>query len=118
MLDEIREHAALVAFDEQRVVKAIRNKKNRESISLDALHRQQLRQYEERLAELDRIILMLYEDWVNGVITESMFKEMIVTYEPERTERGEAIAGLRKKVELCEQSACDVSAWIRAIRKH
>ena len=118
VLDEIREHAALAAFDEQRVIKAIGNEKSRESISLNALHRKQLQQFESRLAELDKIIRLLYEDRASGIISETMFKEMIANYEKERTERNDAVIELRERVERCEQVVCDVSAWIKAIRKY
>jgi DNA invertase Pin-like site-specific DNA recombinase len=118
VLDEIREHAALIAFDEQRVIKAIGDEKNRESVSLNALHRRQLRQDENRLAELDRIIRMLYEDRVNGIVSEAMFKEMIADYERERAERDGSVKELREKVERCERVTCDVSAWVKAIRKY
>ncbi|MCL2775440.1 MAG: DUF4368 domain-containing protein, partial [Oscillospiraceae bacterium] len=118
VLDEIREHAALTAFDEQRVIKAVGSEKNRESISLNELHRQQLRQYEDRLSELDKITRMLYEDRVNGIISEMMFKEMTANYERERTERDNAVKELRVKIEQCERTVCDVNAWIKTIRKY
>jgi len=118
VLDEIREHAALIAFDEQRVVKAILNGKDRENVSLDTLYRQQLRSSENRLAELDKIIRMLYEDRVAGVVSEDMFKEMIASYERERSDKDSAVRELRAKIERCDRDVCDVSAWIRAIRKY
>jgi DNA invertase Pin-like site-specific DNA recombinase len=118
VLDEIREHAALVAFDERRVVKAIMNGKDQENISLDKLHRRQLKMSEDRLAELGKIIRTLYEDRVNGVISDDMFKEMTASYEQERRERDSEVRGLRAKVERCDRAVCDVNAWIQAIRKY
>jgi DNA invertase Pin-like site-specific DNA recombinase len=118
VLDEIRSHAALVSFDRQRVVKAIMNGKDRESISLQELHQQQLRISESRLAELDKIIRMLYEDRVNGVITDAMFKEMMESYEDERVGLDGSVCELRAKLDRCDRDVCDVSAWIKAISKY
>jgi len=118
VLDEIREHAALAVFDEQRVIRAIGNEKNRESISLNALHRQQLRQDEDRLAELNGIIRSLYEDRVKKVVTEESFMEMMADYERERNARKVSVSELRTRVERCERVICDVDAWITAIRKY
>jgi hypothetical protein len=118
ILDEIRAYATEAIFDEARVIQSISNEKNRESVSLNALHRQQLQQFEKRLAELDKIIRTLYEDRVKGIVSESMFTEMVSGYEQERTERNIAVAELRLKVKQCEQISCDVSAWVKAIRKY
>lgn len=100
VLEDIRKQAELVAFDEQRVIKSILSGKNRENVSLNTLHRQQLRISEDRLAELDKIIRMLYEDRVNGIITEVMFKEMMANYERERVEKDSAVRDLRVKIEM------------------
>ncbi|MDR0905376.1 MAG: recombinase family protein [Oscillospiraceae bacterium] len=118
VLDEIREHAAIAAFDEERVVKAILNSKNKESLSLNALHRQQLKMSVDRLAELDRIVRTLYEDRVNGVITETIFKDMMTGFERERAAKEKDVNELRTKVEQCERDVCDVGAWVSAIRKY
>jgi DNA invertase Pin-like site-specific DNA recombinase len=118
VLGEIRAHAALVNFDEQRVVNAILNGKNRESRSLEALHRQELKLSDGRLAELDNIIRMLYEDRVNGHITEAMFKNMMANYERERNAKEEVARELRAKIAKCDKNACGADAWVKAIRKY
>jgi DNA invertase Pin-like site-specific DNA recombinase len=118
VLDEIREHAALAAFNEERVVNAILHSKNKETLSLNALHRQQLKMSGERLTELDRVMRTLYEDRVNGVISETIFKDMMTGFERERAVKESELADLRSKVEQCERDVCDVGAWVSAIRKY
>jgi DNA invertase Pin-like site-specific DNA recombinase len=118
VLTEIRAHASLIEFDEQRVVNTILNSKSRESRSLETLHRQELKLSEGRMAELDNIIRMLYQDRVNGHITEVMFKNMMTNYEREREAKENAVSELRAKIGVCDQDACNVSAWIKAIRKY
>ena len=47
----------------------------------------QLEQAQERIAEVSRIIKRLYEDNVNGKISDERFMELSADYEQEGTER-------------------------------
>ena len=118
ILEEIRSHGAIATFDEQRVIKTIMSGKDQESISLEKMHRQQLKVYDSRLTELDRIIRMLYEDRVAGIVTDIMFKEMMSSYEKERSEKSKAVQELGAKIEQCSKAVCNADAWVSAIRKY
>jgi hypothetical protein len=118
VLQEIRARAALAAFDPHRVVKAILRGKDRENASLQELHRKQLNISQNRLSELDRIIRMLYEDRVSGVITEAMFKEMAGGYEREKSDVEATVRELRDRLERFDRDSCDAGAWVDAIKKY
>lgn len=118
ILEGIRKYARLTAYDEQRVVDAIMQTKSRESIAYLATYQQELKAAEERLLQLDTVIQTLYEDRVRGVITDSMFKNLMPKYEREREDKTAAVQILKSKVEKSEREWCDVSAWMKTIRKY
>jgi hypothetical protein len=118
VLEEIREHAKLAIYDEQRVVDSILKKKSRETTAYLATYKRELKACEDRLTKLDGVISTLYEDRVAGVVTESMFGTLMQKYESERGEKAETIKVLRGKVEACEKDNGDVGAWIKLIRKY
>lgn len=118
LLDEIRERAQQVIYDEQRVVDMIMQTKSRESIAYLATYQRELKSAVERLSELDNVIRTLYEDRVSGVITESMFKSLMPKYEREREDKTAAVQILKSKVEKSERDWCNVDMWMKIVRKY
>lgn len=118
VLEEIRGHARLAAYDEQRVADAILQTKSRESTAYLATYQRELKAAEERLVQLDSVIQTLYEDRVRGVITDSMFKNLMPKYERERKDKTAAAETLKSKVEKSQREWCDVSAWTQTIREY
>lgn len=118
ILEEIRAYARLAAYDEQRVEDAILQTKSRESIAYLATYQRELKAAEERLVQLDSVIRTLYEDRVRGVITDSMFKNLMPKYEREREDKTAAVKLLREKVQKSRREWCDVSAWTQTIRRY
>lgn len=88
------------------------------SIAYLATYQRELRSAEERLVQLDSVIGTLYEDRVRGVITDSMFKNLMPKYEREREDKTGAVKILRDKVERSERQWCDTGAWVKTIRKY
>lgn len=118
ILCAIRDHAQLVAYDEQRIVDLILQAKSRESIAYLNTYKTELKATEERLGQLDGIMQTLYEDKVRGVVPESMFQNLMPKYEQERIDKTETVKILRDKVERSERRWCDTDAWIKSIRKY
>lgn len=118
LLGEIREKAQQAVYDEQRVVDAILQTKSRESIAYLATYQRELKAAQERLIQLDSVIQTLYEDRVRGVITDSMFKNLMPKYERERDDKTAAVKILRDKVNRSEREWCDVDMWMKTIRKY
>ncbi|MCL2578149.1 MAG: recombinase family protein [Defluviitaleaceae bacterium] len=116
--EEIRSHAVLIEYDEQRVMDAILQAKKRETTAYLATYRRELKVCEERLLKLDEIIATLYEDKVAGVVVDSMFAALMQKYKLEREERVETVQILQRKVEACEVDSGNVNEWINHIRKY
>ena len=89
---EIREHARLAVYDEQRVLDAVMNAKHHENKTYLASYQRELKNTEERMRHLDNTLVTLYEDKNSGVVSEAVFKSLAAKYETERTEKSNAIA--------------------------
>lgn len=118
VLGAIRDHARMIAYDEQRVVDTILQTKSRESLSYLDNYKKELKSAEERLGQMDGIMQTLYEDRVRGIISEGIFKNMMPMYEQERADKTETVKILRDKIERSERQWCNVDAWVKVIRKY
>jgi DNA invertase Pin-like site-specific DNA recombinase len=118
VLGAIREHAALAVCDEQRVVADIMKAKARESAAMLISCKAELKAAESRLTQLDKVIKTLYEDRVAGIVTETMFKELMQKYELERETKSASVSLLRARESEWEKQRCDVDTWLRMIRKY
>ena len=116
VLHDIRADAHRVEWDEQRVIQQILATKSRESLSYLAAYKEELKSAEARLIQLTTIMQTLYEDKMAGVVTDSMFQNLMPKYEQERLDKTETVKILRDKVDRSERQWCDADAWVRAIR--
>jgi len=116
ILSKLHECARLVVYDEKRVIDNIIKIKNKENTTFLAAYKHELSSTEMRLGQLDSIIQALYEDRVKGVVTDSMFKNLMSRYEHERDEKSEIIQVLHEKVETAEKQWCDIDSWLKLIR--
>ena len=115
---EIREHARLAVYDEKRVLNAVMDAKNHENKTYLASYQRELKSAEDRLRQLDNTLSTLYEDKVNGVVTEAIFKSLAAKYESERSEKSNTIAILSGKVEKCQKDFGDADAWLQTVSKY
>lgn len=68
VLEDIRQNAALICVDEQRVVREIIRQKNSAANGSLALWQQELRHVTARVTELEKLIQILYEDRFKGAV--------------------------------------------------
>ncbi|MCL2409273.1 MAG: recombinase family protein [Oscillospiraceae bacterium] len=118
VLDEIRAHAELAEYDEERVMAAINKKKSSATTAYLDTYKGELKACEDRLAKLDGVIAMLYEDRMSGTVTESIFAALMRKYECERGEKTNTVKVLRSKVEACETDHNDAGAQVNLIREY
>ena len=80
--------------------------------------RKKLAKAEKRLNELDRIFMRLYEDRVNGTISDERFASMSKSYEDEQAKLKQEVEMLTKEVDRQEQKADDVERFIVQAHKY
>ena len=115
---EIKEHAKLIVYDEARVLNSVMSIKNSENKTYLATYQRELKSVEDRLAQLDNTLATLYEDRVNSVVTEAVFKNLAAKYETERSEKSNMVTILSEKVAKCQKDFGDAGAWLQTIRKY
>jgi hypothetical protein len=71
-----------------------------------------------RTAALDRIISKVYEDSVEGKITEERFQTMLEGYETEQTELNERAVELEKLIDETQTATDNIDKFIRLVRSY
>ena len=80
--------------------------------------RKLVKQYEKRVAELDKLFTRLYEDNVSGKISDERFEMMSKGYEDEQSELKVKISDLSAAIEVKEQKSANTSQFLEIVRKY
>ncbi len=78
----------------------------------------QLEQAQERIAEVSRIIKRLYEDNVNGKISDERFMELSADYEQEQRELKDRAAALQAELDKSQAATVNAEKFMGIVRKH
>ena len=93
-------------------------KKDAEMKKALAAKRKVLQKAENRLTELDKLFKRIYEDMVNGRLTESRFQMLSDDCEREQTDLRVTIEKLSKEITEQENQATNIDKLIRLARKY
>ena len=107
-----------IASHEDAFRKALGAKRNAEVRKELAAKRRMLQKSENRLAELDRLFKRIYEDMVNGKLTEARFQMLADDYEQEQAELREKIDILEDEIQQQEDQTENVDKFIRQAKKY
>ena len=83
-----------------------------------AAKRRTLQKSENRLAELDKLFKRIYEDMVNGKLSEARFQMLSDDYEQEQEELRAKIEMLENEIQNQENHVENVDRFIRVAKKH
>ncbi len=84
---------------------------------LDA-KRKMLQKAENRCSELDRLFKRVYEDYVNGNLSETRFRILSEDYETEQAELKEKIELLNKEIQGFQEKTDNIEKFIRTAKKY
>lgn len=84
---------------------------------LDAKNRL-LQKSKNRYSELDRLFKRVYEDYVNGNLSETRFQMLSEDYETEQAELKEKIEILNKEIQEFQEKTDNVEKFIRTAKKY
>lgn len=84
---------------------------------LDAKNRL-LQKSKNRYSELDRLFKRVYEDYVNGNLSETRFQMLSEDYETEQAELKEKIEMLNKEIQEFQEKTDNVEKFIRTAKKY
>lgn len=118
LLDGIRRVTAFARDHEEEFVEMVTKKTQ---IDLDRSLRdgkRELEQSQARISKLDDIIQRLYEDNIEGKISDERFAKMIANYEAEQHTLESRVAELKSTITTEKESSLNASHFINLVRKY
>ena len=98
--------------------KALGAKRTTEARKELSAKKRTLQKSENRLAELDRLFKRIYEDMVNGKLSEARFQMLSDDYEQEQEDLRTKIEMLENEIQNQENHVESVDTFIRLAKKH
>ena len=117
-LQHMRMVISCVASYEDAFRKALGAKRNAEAKKELTAKKRTLQKSENRLAELDRLFKRIYEDMVNGKLSEARFQMLSDDYEQEQADLRAKIEMLENEIQNQEDQAENVDRFIRQAKKY
>ena len=118
VLNHIQHVTAFAAEHEREFVELLRQKGADKSKKELAAQKRKLTQAQSRITELDNIIQRLYEDKVNGVLTDERFVKLSQGYEQEQAGLTAETKMLAEKITAQEQQTLDLNRFLTQVRKY
>lgn len=107
-----------IAHHEDAFRRALGARKSDEAKRELASKKRTVQKSENRLAELDRLFKHIYEDMVNGRLSEARFQMLSDDYEKEQAELRNRIELLNEEIERQEDQAENVDRFIRTAKRY
>lgn len=115
VLEDVNEMLATVNVDKEKFIQKLQEKLDFESHKTLNKKRQKLASNENRILSIDRIIQQLYEDKLDGQLTNERFASMCESYELEQTHLRTEVKRLREELMEKEQTSADISKFMTRI---
>ena len=117
-LQHMRMVISCVASYEDTFRRALGAKRSAEAKKELSAKKRTLQKSENRLAELDRLFKRIYEDMVNGKLSEARFQMLSEDYEQEQADLRIKIEMLEEEIQNQEDQADNVDKFIRQAKKY
>lgn len=118
LLNEIRRVTALAREREDEFVRMVMQKNEKELNRQLRDNARELEQAKTRIDRLDTLIERLYEDNVDGKISDDRFMKMTAAYETEQTDLKNRVAELQTFIDKSKEKALNIDAFLRLVRKY
>lgn len=118
MLREIRRITAYAREHEDDFVQLVTKQGEKELNRQLRESQKEFTQAEDRIRKLDNIIQRLYEDNVEGKISDERFSKMAASYEAEQKALESRMSELRKYIDSAKESQLNVNSFLGMVRKY
>ena len=118
VLDNLQKVIAYVRDYENDFVQQVTENKAAEQMQMLSVSKRQMEQQMRRIAEIDNIIKRLYEDNLNGKLSDSRFSKMSADYEQEQRTLENSNAELKCMVDTCEEQSVNIKSFLKCVRKY
>ena len=118
LLDGIRSITAFAKDHEDEFVQMVTDKTRAEVNKSLRADKRELEQAQARAGKLDGIIQSLYEDNLDGKISDERFAKMTASYEEEQETLESRIRELKEAIGTVTESTCNVDVFLKLVRKY
>ncbi|MCL2004096.1 MAG: recombinase family protein [Oscillospiraceae bacterium] len=82
------------------------------------IHQKQIAKNQRRIAELDKLILSIYEDKVKGLLPEERFTQMAATYEQEQADLKDQTAALQNELDAFNSDSTRADKFVGLAQRY
>ena len=118
VLSRIQYWARQAQTDEKELLEKLLHTSSKEQQAVSKKHDAELVKAEKRRKELDHRFAMIYEDRIEGRITEHNFGMLSQKYQAEQQELDERIAKLQSEQAEEKQVVSDTEKWVKLIKQY
>ena len=118
VLTDLQRVLAMAKTNEKEFAELLQSNYNKEAKRDLTAKSKEFDESERRIKELDRIIQRVYEDNINGKISDERFKKMTQSYEDEQAELTERVKVLRRELEAAKEQSGGTDKFLRLVRKY
>ena len=117
ILSQIRHWSRFAQTDERGLLEHLLESGDREKNAALKKKTSDLTKTQKRKAEVDKLFARVYEDRVNGTITEQNFMMLSQKYQTEQAELTEKIEKLTAEISEVKQTEADAEKWIALLKQ-
>lgn len=118
LLKEIRKVTAFAKDHEDEFVDLVLKKKTSELNQVLRSRKKELEDSKNRIEKLDSIVQNLYEDNLEGKISDQRFEKMAKSYDEEEISLQKRIAELEKTITKSQEEELNVESFLKLVRKY
>jgi len=118
VLAKIQEAVTEAHADREAFAERIHRNSNKENEQILRNKTSEIKKSERRIVELDKIIKRIYEDNINGRLSDERFNKMLSDYEKEQTELTAGLKTLHTEVEAIKQKTAGIDSFFKLVDRH
>lgn len=118
VLADIRKHANMALIDDKGLLNDVLSNLATQSKDDSKRLRRELKQAEKRLSEVDKMFAKLFEDNVEGKISERNYLAMSKKYEVEQIDLEDRIAKIQSELETEQVANQNAKSWVDCIKEY
>ncbi len=118
LLDDIRRITQFARENEEAFVRLISDVNEKELDRNFKDYRKEISQAKQRCIKLDTIIQRLYEDNIEGKLSDERFQKMTASYEQEQLQLNNRIVELENTIQTLKEKALNTEHFLQLVRKY
>ena len=118
VLDALKEISGYVRANKDEFIKSVTEMSSAYQVDEEKANRKRLNESEKRIAELDRLIRGIYEDKINGTLSEKRFMKLSEDYESEQDELERSIIELRAGLEQLDTQNSNADKFVNLVDRY